>query len=222
MDLVGGRLLGTVNTASQKLSGTGMQVGEIAPIGAPARFEAAMHHAHLQHTAALNPVLAAQIQPSQAQPAVASVKVAQVNGFTQVAQANPSAAVPASPTATSVPVQPSSQTASAPQTVAEVKDPTAPAGAQDRARRALDLAPAKEATPATGDGDRILDGLTRLRGVFDTQQGRLINAMNQPVMDANSMIGLQVEVINFSMLVDVASKLTGKTTGALETLMKGQ
>jgi hypothetical protein len=222
MDLVGGRLLGTVSTASQKVSGTGMQVGEIAPISAPARFESAMHYAHLQQTAALGPALAAQMKPTQVQPTAAPLKVAQVGTLTQVAQANPSGVVPASPTATSVPVQPSAQTASGPQTVAEVKDPAAPAGAQDRARRALDLAPAKEPTPATSDGDRILDGLTRLRGVFDTQQGRLINAMNQPVTDANSMIGLQVEVINFSMLVDVASKLTGKTTGALETLMKGQ
>jgi type III secretion system YscI/HrpB-like protein len=31
-----------------------------------------------------------------------------------------------------------------------------------------------------------------------------------------------MEVANFTLLVDISSKLTGKTTQALDTLMKGQ
>lgn len=103
-------------------------------------------------------------------------------------------------------------------------DPAAQASqtdAAERARRALDLAPVEKAQTATEPGDRILDGLNRVRGVFDNQNARLGALVSQPMSDADRMIGLQVEVINFSLLVEVASKLTGKSTAALETLMKG-
>jgi type III secretion system YscI/HrpB-like protein len=38
----------------------------------------------------------------------------------------------------------------------------------------------------------------------------------------NTLLAVQMEVVNFSMLVDVTSKLTGKSTQAFDTLLKGQ
>lgn len=199
MDVLGGKLLGSALAPSQKV-GQGLMSGEIVPLKAVARFDGALHRAATAPLAAAPPVRVA----------------ADGAAVTRVAQASTTAPTAPTAAATTPPPAATATTAATPATDA--------AGAQERARRALDLAPVRETRPAaaTGDGDRILDGLTRLRGVFDTQQGRLIHAMSGSVNDADSMIALQVEVINFSMLVDVASKLTGKTTGALETLMKGQ
>jgi type III secretion system YscI/HrpB-like protein len=124
-----------------------------------------------------------------------------------------------------------SQAANAPVKVAQAQNPTvvdaAPAAttnvdAQERARRALGLdAPAQVTRPAPA-GDTILDGLQKLRGVFDAQQARINQALSQPMTSVNTLLAVQMEVVNFSMLVDVTSKLTGKSTQAFDTLLKGQ
>ena len=95
--------------------------------------------------------------------------------------------------------------------------PTTDANAQERARRALQLE-----APKSPAGDTILDGLQKLRGVFDAQQGRINSVMSQPVTDVNTMLAMQMEIANFSLMVDVTSKLTGKSTQTLEVLLKGQ
>lgn len=109
--------------------------------------------------------------------------------------------------------------ANAPQSAAQ-----ADLDAQTRARRGLGLegaevTPVSSATPA---GDTILDGLQRLRGVFDAREARLNDMMSKSGTDANSLMAMQVEMTNFTMLVDISSKLTGKSTQVFETLMKGQ
>ncbi|MGV8938759.1 MAG: EscI/YscI/HrpB family type III secretion system inner rod protein [Allorhizobium sp.] len=91
----------------------------------------------------------------------------------------------------------------------------------DRARAGLDLAPAASAS-APAPGNMILDGLTNLRGVFDAREARVGEIMKRSGTDATSLMELQVEVVNFTMLVDISSKLTGKTTQVFDTLMKGQ
>lgn len=94
--------------------------------------------------------------------------------------------------------------------------------AQTRARRGLGLE-AVEAKPAAAPaGDMILDGLQRLRGVFDAREARLNEVMSTSGTDARSLMAMQVEMTNFTMLVDISSKLTGKSTQVFETLMKGQ
>ena len=90
--------------------------------------------------------------------------------------------------------------------------------AQERARRGLGLAPASGET----SGDMILDGLERLRGVFDVREQHITDLMSRTSVDANTMLAMQMEVANFTLLVDMTSKLTGKSTQALDTLMKGQ
>lgn len=218
MDVFGGKLLTNTLTAGQK-AGSGMMAGEVAPVGQVARFDAARQHASTAHLS-----MTGQMQGAQPVRVAMDASSIAAGAPVRLAQLQPAKPTLQTQAATSPAATPSATTTAVPTTTAQATPATTAADAKDRARRALDLAPVKESTPsaATGDGDRILDGLTRLRGVFDNQIGRLNGAMGQSVNDTESMIGLQVEVINFSMLVDVASKLTGKTTGALETLMKGQ
>nr|WP_283814287.1 type III secretion system inner rod subunit SctI [Bradyrhizobium liaoningense] len=106
-----------------------------------------------------------------------------------------------------------------PETTVAANSGTA-ADAQDRARRALDLNPPKAA--ATPHGDTILHGLQNLRGVFDKQEARINNLASARAADTNTLLSMQMEVAKFSVLVDVTSKLTGKSTQALESLLKGQ
>ncbi|MDO1583180.1 EscI/YscI/HrpB family type III secretion system inner rod protein [Rhizobium oryzicola] len=91
----------------------------------------------------------------------------------------------------------------------------------DRARIGLDLAPAGQA-PQPTEGNMILNGLSSLREVFDAREARVSEILKQGTTDATSLMQMQVEVANFTMLVDISSKLTGKTTQVFDTLMKGQ
>lgn len=94
--------------------------------------------------------------------------------------------------------------------------------AQERARRGLGLE-AAEATPAAEtDGDMILNGLQRMREVFDVRETHISELMSRSSVDANTMLAMQMEVANFTLLVEMTSKLTGKSTQSLDTLMKGQ
>ena len=106
-----------------------------------------------------------------------------------------------------------SPAATAPVDPANRPDPTDP---QDRARRALEL----DGPPRAGD--MILDGLQRLRSTFDARQQRVGEIMQSTVLDANTLMSLQVELVNYTLLIDITSKLTGKSTQAFDTLMKGQ
>lgn len=96
-----------------------------------------------------------------------------------------------------------------------------PADAADRARRTLGLSPA-EGPDKASSGDLILDGLQKLRGNFDSSSQRIAAVMNGAPVDAEQMLSVQVELVRFSLLTDVTSKLTGKSTQAFDTLMKGQ
>lgn len=91
--------------------------------------------------------------------------------------------------------------------------------ARERARRALGLdAPAAAAPPA---GDAIIEGMQKLRGVFDGQVGRINSISGSKNLDIGSLMSMQMELVRFSLLVEVTSKLTGKSTQAFDTLMKG-
>lgn len=71
------------------------------------------------------------------------------------------------------------------------------------------------------EGDAILGGLQRLRGTFDAQQSRIAELMNGPVTDINTMLAMQMEMTNYSILIDMTSKLASKAAQGLDTLMKG-
>jgi uncharacterized protein involved in copper resistance len=105
-----------------------------------------------------------------------------------------------------------------------VTDGTAPAAtdAAERARRALDLNPNKAPQSKASYGDSILHGLQNLSNVFAAQEARINNLGSRPAADTNTLLSMQMEVAKFSALVDVTSKLTGKSTQVLDTLLKGQ
>lgn len=79
--------------------------------------------------------------------------------------------------------------------------------------------------PTTGQG--IIDGLSRLRGVFDAQEQAITgispaDTAGTRLTNSAELINLQLEVVKYSMLMDVTSKLAGKSTQTFDTLMKGQ
>lgn len=90
--------------------------------------------------------------------------------------------------------------------------------ALDRARAGFGL---EQGAPGAG-GDMILEGMQKLRGVFDASQGRVGDILSKGGTDASSLMQMQLELTNFTLLVDLSSKLTGKTTQVFDTLMKGQ
>jgi type III secretion system YscI/HrpB-like protein len=96
------------------------------------------------------------------------------------------------------------------------------ADAQERARRGLNLDPAHAAPPKPTHGEAILHGLENIRSAFGAQEARLNNLMSRPAADTNTLLAMQMEVTKFSVLVDVTSKLVGKSTQAFESLLKGQ
>jgi type III secretion system YscI/HrpB-like protein len=119
---------------------------------------------------------------------------------------------------------------SAPVKVAQLQAPVSDAGvgrvtdaaAEERARRVLQLDAPQAADSKQNGGDMILDGLQRLRGVFDAQQARISSVMSEPAVDFQTLMKVQMEVVHYSLLVDVTSKMTGKSTQAFDTLLKGQ
>jgi hypothetical protein len=97
----------------------------------------------------------------------------------------------------------------------------AAAEAQGRARQALKLNPSPSVKPVVNGGDKILEGLSRIRSEFDAHTHRLQALMAQRTSDVKTVFAVQEEVAHFGLLVDVTSKLTGKSTQALEALLKG-
>ncbi len=99
-------------------------------------------------------------------------------------------------------------------------DATAPADAANRAVQGLELSPDID---SAGTGTTILEGLGRLRGVFDRELDGVANSTSRmDPFDTIGMMNLQAQLVEFSLVVDVTSKLAGKSTQALDSLMKGQ
>lgn len=99
----------------------------------------------------------------------------------------------------------------------------APADAAARAREGLGLEGVQpEAAVQPTGGDMILQGLDKLRGMFDAGESRIGSIVDRGTLDAHAMVEMQMELVNFTMLVDLGSKLTGKSTQVFDTLMKGQ
>ncbi|WP_378940838.1 EscI/YscI/HrpB family type III secretion system inner rod protein [Mesorhizobium sp. ANAO-SY3R2] len=117
--------------------------------------------------------------------------------------------------------QPAATQQSGPVAVSASPPAQAELDAQARARRGLGLE-GVEGASRSEPGDMILDGLQKLRGVFDAREARVSELMKSSSVDASMLMAVQMEITNFTLLVDISSKLTGKSTQALDTLMKGQ
>lgn len=90
---------------------------------------------------------------------------------------------------------------------------------RNRVRQSLEL---DGAPPAATSGDTILGGIEKLRGIFDTRHTHLNGIMQGNAADTQTLLTMQMEVAQYTLLIDVSSKLTGKATQSLDTLMKGQ
>lgn len=101
--------------------------------------------------------------------------------------------------------------------VAEVA-PSAEADPRLRAAEGLGL----NRDDPSGPGNSILNGLEQLRATFDGQYNSVGARLEGTTMDVASMMELQAEVVKYSVLVDVSSKLAGKVTTSIDSLMKGQ
>lgn len=137
----------------------------------------------------------------------------------QVAQATqaPTAAQPVQASQTA----PAADSASIKETPkVTVSGPEPGSDARLRTLKSLELEQA--VAPDAGPGQSILEGMRMLRGAFDSQQANISGVTGGESMGTEQMMAMQVEVVKYSMLIDVTSKLTGKTTQAFDTLMKGQ
>jgi hypothetical protein len=89
--------------------------------------------------------------------------------------------------------------------------------AQARARAALGLQGPADAS----GGDAVLNGLQKLRGVFDQEIGAMASSTKN-VTSSEGFFHVQMVAAEFSLFMDVGSKLAGKAGQALESLLKGQ
>jgi type III secretion system YscI/HrpB-like protein len=141
------------------------------------------------------------------------LRAAQVEGVPhiQLAQADPATGLPGA-TATDV-VPPLLSTPP----VAEAA-PGAEVDARLRAAEGLGL----EAETPAGPGNSILSGLEQLRASFDSQYNSVGSKLQGTTLDVTAMMQLQADIVKYSVLVDVSSKLAGKVTTSIDSLMKGQ
>lgn len=156
---------------------------------------------HMPHLAA----------PSGVQPVNAAAPAGGVEARFQQAMDRSQPANPAQPVAPVANIGPAQPAGAVPASGA-----VADMAARNRARIGLDLPGRSEG------GDAILGGLQRLRGLFDDRHRQVSGPMAGQVADSERLMVLQMEVANYTLMVDVSSKLAGKSTQALETLMKGQ
>jgi len=95
------------------------------------------------------------------------------------------------------------------------------AGADERARQTLGLGENGEQGSTLG-GDAVLDGLARLRGAVNSETSKLMSVGNAGALSSEGMLGVQEAYDKFSLLADVSTRVLGKTTQTLDTLLKGQ
>jgi type III secretion system YscI/HrpB-like protein len=98
---------------------------------------------------------------------------------------------------------------------------TSAASPQQQTLKALDLDKSKSSQPLS-QGDAILSGLGKLQGIFANKQGELTSAINSGSLSAQSLMKVQMDLVQYTLLIDVASKVTGKVTQSVDTLVKGQ
>lgn len=111
---------------------------------------------------------------------------------------------------------------SSPPSAAEAKDSFASSSdPAARARRALQLDAPDQSTAPAGGGDAILDGIQKLRNVFGKEVSSLA-ATNTNISSSEGLFRVQAVAAEFSLFMDVSSKLAGKASQVFESLLKGQ
>lgn len=100
-------------------------------------------------------------------------------------------------------------------------DPAAGIDQRRETIKALELAPDAPARPVN-PGDTILSGLKKLQGEFSDKQSMLIRDIDSPSTSTSALLKLQMDMVQYTLMIDVASKITGKMTQAVDSLTKGQ
>ena len=92
------------------------------------------------------------------------------------------------------------------------------AGGNERAARGVSIG---EGVSDNAITDPIRDGLGTARGMFDEQVNKVHSAGAGSMSGSEALIAAQYELTKFSLVLDVSSKLLGKATQTVDTLMKG-
>lgn len=102
-------------------------------------------------------------------------------------------------------------------------DPMATQAGNDRKQtiRALELSNDSLVKPAS-EGDTILSGLKKLQGVFSDRQRQLNETIEVPNLSAQTLMRIQMDMVQYTLMIDVASKVSGKLTQSVDSLVKGQ
>lgn len=74
--------------------------------------------------------------------------------------------------------------------------------------------------PGSGT-DFVREGLSQARGVTDARIAAVKARAEGAMEGADALIAAQYELVRFSLFMDVTSKLVGKATQTVDTLMKG-
>ena len=61
-----------------------------------------------------------------------------------------------------------------------------------------------------------------MRGIFDIREHSISSVTQSNLVDAQTLLSMQKEVFQYTMLLDITSKLTGKASQVVDQLMKGQ
>ncbi|SDR14800.1 hypothetical protein [Pseudovibrio sp. Tun.PSC04-5.I4] len=71
------------------------------------------------------------------------------------------------------------------------------------------------------DSNFLIDGLAKVRGAFTESSSNIMNlSSGSELGQVDRLINMQIEVANYSLLVDVSSKIAGKTVQGLDALMR--
>jgi hypothetical protein len=103
---------------------------------------------------------------------------------------------------------------------AAAQRPTDVGGVDARAHMALQLGAAAPGAAPVAQGDTILKGLLSLRSVFNKNIDDFAGA-SKNVQSVGSLYELQKSSAEYSVLMDVSTKLIGKGSQAINGLLKG-
>ena len=116
----------------------------------------------------------------------------------------------------------SNMATTAPVQIAQLANPAIATDATAPVAQIRDVIAPNAATEQSRPGDAILSGLGRIQSVFAQQEAGLAATMESTNVSVGSMLQLQMNMVQYSVLIDVASKITGKLTQSVDSLVKGQ
>jgi hypothetical protein len=82
---------------------------------------------------------------------------------------------------------------------------------------------AAQAGAATGGapGDKILGGVLGIKASIDARLDHIASVSDGSSVTTEKLFALQKEIAEFGLLLDVGSKIVGKSTQTVDTLLKG-